>query len=104
MALSTHHITIFYRDVIADANIFQGAIFHEDALEEIEGNEVLKHDPAGGQNQKGQNVGKPFQAKSDQLKNKPKPAAHRVRLLIYVSRRLLISPLKRKRESKDFLC
>lgn len=66
-----------YKDVIADANIFQGAIFHEDALEEIEGNEVLKHDLAGGQNQKGQNVGKPLQAKSDQLKNKPKPAAHR---------------------------
>lgn len=86
MVLSTYHTTIFfYRDVIADANIFQGAIFHEDALEEIEGNEVHKHDQAGGQNQKGQNIEKPLQAKSDQLKNKPKPAAHRVRLLIYAS-------------------
>ncbi|XP_058093501.1 uncharacterized protein LOC131239688 isoform X1 [Magnolia sinica] len=66
-----------YKDVIADANIFQGAIFHEDFIEDIEGNEGIEGDQVLGQNKKRENLGKTLQSKPDQVKNKPKPAAHR---------------------------
>lgn len=65
-----------YRDVIADANIFQGAIFHEDTVE-IEEDDALEHDQVGSQNQRAEVIGKPLPTKADQINNKPKPAAHR---------------------------
>ncbi|KAL6000640.1 hypothetical protein ACLOJK_024341 [Asimina triloba] len=69
------------KDVIADANILQGAIFHEDFIEDIEENEVTEGDKISSQNvgktlpdKHGQLKVKP---KLDQVKNEPKPAAHR---------------------------
>lgn len=63
---------------MADANILQGAIFHEDAMEDIDGTETCRSDQS--EVRKG-NVWNPLESKSKQLndKSKPKPAAHRVK-------------------------
>ncbi|XP_077226718.1 lipase class 3 family protein [Tasmannia lanceolata] len=66
-----------YKDVIADANILQGAIFHEDFTEGIEENGVIKSDQVDCQNKRGENLGKPLQPQPNDLKDKSKPAAHR---------------------------
>ncbi|KAJ8479200.1 hypothetical protein OPV22_022927 [Ensete ventricosum] len=64
-----------YKDVIADANILQGVLFHEDNVEydlsDIESDQLDK------QKKYDKNIGKPFQAKRKRLKEVPKPAAHR---------------------------
>lgn len=64
-----------------DANIFQGAIFHEDATEEVDGTETNKSDPSESRKGNAENLWNPLESKSKQLsdKSKPKPAAHRVR-------------------------
>ena len=68
------YLSIFpERDVIADANILQGAIFHEDAAEESDGPAAT-----GNQNGKGENKWNPLESRPKQLKSRPKPAAHRV--------------------------
>ncbi|KAI4354206.1 hypothetical protein L6164_003096 [Bauhinia variegata] len=66
-----------YRDVVADANILQGAIFHEDAVEEHDGSAAIE--PAQGENgnRKGENLWNPLESRPKQLKSKSKPAAHR---------------------------
>lgn len=61
----------FFRDIFADANILQGAIFHEETAEDIEENEI----PGYG---KVEDQDKPRQSKPKKQKHKPKPAAHRV--------------------------
>lgn len=65
------------RDVIADANILQGAIFHEDVAEEPEGHAATDYDQGGNQNGKGENM-LSLESRSKQLKSKSQPAAHRV--------------------------
>lgn len=63
---------------MADANILQGAIFHdsvEDA-EEIDAVQSKQHESQTGNSEY---LGNPLETKSKQLKDKSKPAAHRVR-------------------------
>ncbi|RDX79434.1 hypothetical protein CR513_40140 [Mucuna pruriens] len=65
-----------YKDVIADANILQGAIFHDDAVEEF-GTHALT-EPDRDENQNGKDyMWNPLQSRSKQQKSKYKPAAHR---------------------------
>ncbi|CAL9199034.1 uncharacterized protein LOC135595819 [Musa acuminata AAA Group] len=64
-----------YKDVIADANILQGAIFHEDNVEDDLSD--TESDQLDNPKKYDKNLGKPFQAKRKRLKESPKPAAHR---------------------------
>ncbi|XP_043709847.1 uncharacterized protein LOC122658795 [Telopea speciosissima] len=64
-----------YKDVMADANILQGAIFHEDTAEDIEESEVAESEQLQSKNE--ENHRKPLQSKPNHQKSKPKPAAHR---------------------------
>ncbi|XP_059457285.1 uncharacterized protein LOC132187117 [Corylus avellana] len=64
-----------YKDVMADANILQGAIFHEDAMEDAEEIETVKSEQH--ESRRGNLVWNPLESKSKQLKDKSKPAAHR---------------------------
>ncbi|KAM6564817.1 hypothetical protein CsatB_024815 [Cannabis sativa] len=72
-----------YKDVMTDANILQGAIFHEDAMEDVDGIETNKSDQSESRKGNGENLWNPLESKSKQLNNKskpkpkPKPAAHR---------------------------
>lgn len=72
---------IFYffaeRDVIADANILQGAIFHDDAFEESDKHDATESDEDENQNGKDY-MWNPLQSRPKKLKSKYKPAAHRV--------------------------
>lgn len=63
---------------MADANILQGAIFHEDVAEEIDRIELTEANR--GERQKGneENQFNPLESKPKQIKDRPKPAAHRV--------------------------
>lgn len=63
-----------YKDVMADANIFQGAIFHEDPEEDIHGLESTLLD---SKTNNGENFLKSPEPKPKQTKPTPKPAAHR---------------------------
>ncbi|KAL4354416.1 hypothetical protein GQ457_06G028030 [Hibiscus cannabinus] len=62
-----------YKDVMADANILQGAIFHED----VDRTELAEANQ--GEREKGNegNQFNPLESKSKQIKDGPKPAAHR---------------------------
>ena len=68
---------------MTDANILQGAIFHEDAMEYIDGTETNKSGQGESRKGNAENLWNPLESKSKQLndksKPKPKPAAHRVR-------------------------
>ncbi|XP_027334122.1 uncharacterized protein LOC113848908 isoform X2 [Abrus precatorius] len=65
-----------YKDVIADANILQGAIFHDDSVEESDECTMTEFDK--GENQNGKEyMWNPLESRSQQLKSKYKPAAHR---------------------------
>ncbi|GAA0144333.1 hypothetical protein LIER_04812 [Lithospermum erythrorhizon] len=66
-----------YKDVMADVNIFQGALFHEDTVDDLHG-----LDSAGsrqGENQKNsvENVPKSIESKTNEAHSIPKPAVHR---------------------------
>ncbi|XP_010524652.1 PREDICTED: uncharacterized protein LOC104802652 [Tarenaya hassleriana] len=65
-----------YKDIMADANILQGHIFHDDVGED---EHIAAPEPIQGENQKnnGESQRKPLESKPKQLKQKPKPAAHR---------------------------
>ncbi|KAK7286747.1 hypothetical protein RJT34_21966 [Clitoria ternatea] len=65
-----------YKDVIVDANILQGAIFHEDAVEEFDEHGLGESDNAENQSGK-EHKWNPLQPRSKQVKSKYKPAAHR---------------------------
>lgn len=67
------------RDVMADANILQGAIFHEDIMEVAEELETVKSEQHESRKGNLENLWNPLESKSKQLKDKSKPAAHRVR-------------------------
>lgn len=70
------------RDVIADANILQGAIFHEDAVEDPEGHSATELDQGGTQNGKVETPW-PLESRSKQLRSKSLPAAHRVNMTLF---------------------
>ncbi|XP_074565710.1 uncharacterized protein LOC141822180 [Curcuma longa] len=64
-----------YKDVIADANILQGAIFHEDDV--VDDLSDIESEQADREMKIDVNLGKPIQAKWKRLRERPKPAAHR---------------------------
>ncbi|KAF6165466.1 hypothetical protein GIB67_028025 [Kingdonia uniflora] len=66
-----------YKDLIVDANILQGSIFHDEIAEDIVEDEIIESKQVEDQNKKIKFLGNSFQTKSNQLKPKPKPAAHR---------------------------
>ncbi|XP_004290146.1 PREDICTED: uncharacterized protein LOC101300300 [Fragaria vesca subsp. vesca] len=66
-----------YKDMMTDANILQGAIFHEDPVEDADGTETNKTNPPGGRKGNGENSFNPLESKTKQVNNKAKPAAHR---------------------------
>ncbi|KAL3850451.1 hypothetical protein ACJIZ3_012333 [Penstemon smallii] len=63
-----------YKDVMADANIFQGAIFHEDVMTSVNEIESTELD---GQMNDGESISKSMETKSKLTKLPPKPAVHR---------------------------
>ncbi|GAB2282419.1 hypothetical protein Dimus_016963 [Dionaea muscipula] len=65
-----------YKDVMADVNIFQGAIFYEDALENLEETDVADMDTAD-RPQRSIGSPRPVEVKPRQRRQKLKPAAHR---------------------------
>lgn len=68
-----------YRDVIADVNIFQGAIFHDDNAEDFDVVDAVESDQLDTQKRNEETVGK------SRRKNQ-KPAAHRVSIIILLLR------------------
>lgn len=71
---------------MADANILQGHIFNDDLVEDecIPASEPILSEP---QKNNGERLRNPLESKSKQLRQKPKPAAHRVcwsRLLFFI--------------------
>lgn len=60
---------------MADANIFQGAIFHDNAMEDVNRIESTEFDSQMGN---GENGSRPMETNPKQTKFTPKPAAHRV--------------------------
>lgn len=63
---------------MADVNILQGAIFHEDVVDGVDRSEILSSDEEENRKGKFENSWNPLESKSKQQKNKSKPAAHRV--------------------------
>lgn len=66
-----------YKDVITDANIFQGAIFHEDVEEDLEAIDVMENDKVDSQTKIEENIVKSSKGKPKKLQKNAKPAAHR---------------------------
>ncbi|GKU85937.1 hypothetical protein SLEP1_g535 [Rubroshorea leprosula] len=66
-----------YKDVMADANILQGDIFHEDVVEDFDRVEPTECNPGERQKVNGENQLNSPEIKPKQIKDKPKPAAHR---------------------------
>ncbi|KAK9180495.1 hypothetical protein WN944_026663 [Citrus x changshan-huyou] len=62
---------------MTDENILQGPIFHEDIIEDMKGIEIAESKQAEVQKGNGENRWNPLE-KPRQLKDKPKPAAHRL--------------------------
>ncbi|KAK8956078.1 hypothetical protein KSP40_PGU000592 [Platanthera guangdongensis] len=65
-----------YKDVIADANIFQGAIFHEDDEEDLVAMDVMERDKVDRQ-KKIDDIANSRTRKPKKLPKNAKPAAHR---------------------------
>ncbi|XWS76015.1 hypothetical protein CRYUN_Cryun01aG0141400 [Craigia yunnanensis] len=66
-----------YKDVMADANILQGAIFHEDIMEDIDRTEITEANQGQRQKENGENQFNSLESKPKRIKDRPKPAAHR---------------------------
>jgi hypothetical protein len=78
--IQLHQLFVFssYRDIIADVNIFQGTLFHEDTAHDL----APDVDPEQNDTQKGEEShGKSYRETSKKLR-KPKPAVHRVCIFI----------------------
>ena len=67
-----------YKDLMADANILQGAIFHEDVKEDIDRIEVTESNQGERQKGNGENEFNSLEPKPKLIKDRHKPAAHRV--------------------------
>ncbi|KAK6940461.1 Fungal lipase-like domain [Dillenia turbinata] len=65
-----------YKDVMADANILQGAIFHEDGGEDIDGVKVSDSESLKVGSESLANGQKPIKLMPKVVEGKPKPAAH----------------------------
>ncbi|XP_050205834.1 uncharacterized protein LOC126655636 [Mercurialis annua] len=65
-----------YKDVMTDANILQGAIFHDDYMEDATQIETIESGQGESQNNAGYQWN-PLAPKPNKLKDQPKPAAHR---------------------------
>lgn len=63
-----------YKDIMADANIFQGAIFHDSAMEDVNRIDSTEID---SQMSNGENSTRHIDANPKPTKSTPKPAAHR---------------------------
>uniref|UniRef100_A0A1J3CEG7 Protein EDS1 n=1 Tax=Noccaea caerulescens TaxID=107243 RepID=A0A1J3CEG7_NOCCA len=65
-----------YKDIMADANILQGHIFHDDVAEDecVAASEPLQNEP---QKNNGEGLRSPLGSKAYQRRQKPIPAAHR---------------------------
>ncbi|VVA96811.1 unnamed protein product [Arabis nemorensis] len=65
-----------YKDIMADANILQGHIFHDDVAEDecVAASEPIQSEP---QKNNGEGLRNPLDSKAKQRSQKPKPAAHR---------------------------
>ena len=68
---------------MTDVNILQGAIFHEDGVEDASQMEAVESGQGERQKGNGEYQCNPLESKPKQLKDQPKPAAHRVRKTIY---------------------
>ncbi|KAL9228371.1 hypothetical protein vseg_003960 [Gypsophila vaccaria] len=67
-----------YKDMVADANIFQGALFHEDELEgDMEETELAELDIASGRKGNVETRPKTLDSKPKQINHRLKPAAHK---------------------------
>ncbi|CAK7349423.1 unnamed protein product [Dovyalis caffra] len=66
-----------YKDVMTDANILQGAIFHEDAREDTVRMEAVESGQRESQKENGENHVNASQSRLKELKDQLKPAAHR---------------------------
>ncbi|OMO60027.1 Lipase, class 3 [Corchorus capsularis] len=66
-----------YKDVMADANILQGAIFHEDVMEDMGQTEVNEAKIGERKKGNGENQFNSLESKPQQINDRPKPAAHR---------------------------
>ncbi|CAK9140878.1 unnamed protein product [Ilex paraguariensis] len=66
-----------YKDVMADANIFQGAIFDEDAVEETHVIETTESAQFESPNSNVDYLSKTLEGKPKQIKPTPQPAVHR---------------------------
>ncbi|XVE72682.1 hypothetical protein DITRI_Ditri11bG0058400 [Diplodiscus trichospermus] len=66
-----------YKDIMADANILQGAIFHEDVMEDIDQIEVAETNQGERQKGNGENQFNTLDSKPKRINDRPKPAAHR---------------------------
>lgn len=66
-----------YKDVMADVNIFQGALFHEDAVEDIHGLEPMESGQVDTQRSNRESHSKLLESKTRPAKLTQKPAAHR---------------------------
>ncbi|CAN4093296.1 unnamed protein product [Withania somnifera] len=66
-----------YKDVMADVNIFQGALFHEDAVEDIHGLEPMESGQVYNQRSNRRSRSKLLESKTRPTKLTQKPAAHR---------------------------
>ncbi|KNA18266.1 hypothetical protein SOVF_072400 [Spinacia oleracea] len=65
-----------YKDLVANANIFQGALFDDDDMEIMEETEIVESDIADGRKGYLYSHAK-TETKPKQLKHKLRPAAHR---------------------------
>lgn len=63
---------------MADVNILQDALFHEEDGEYIDANEIIS-DNVEFEEKNDENSGRPIQSKLASRKKKSKPAAHRVK-------------------------
>ncbi|GMH02457.1 hypothetical protein Nepgr_004296 [Nepenthes gracilis] len=66
-----------YKDVMADVNIFQGAIFHDDDVEDIVETEIAESDIIDSQQRNVEKITGTPETKHKQRRQKLKPAAHR---------------------------
>ncbi|GAB2262893.1 hypothetical protein Droror1_Dr00003890 [Drosera rotundifolia] len=66
-----------YKDVMADVNIFQGSIFHEDAEENLEESDISESDTTDRPQRIIGNAVRPIEIKPKHRRLKMKPAAHR---------------------------
>ncbi|KAK1319305.1 hypothetical protein QJS10_CPB04g01414 [Acorus calamus] len=66
-----------YKDIVTDANILQGAIFHEDSVEDDVSNEISESDQDYARSKSEESFGKLPRSKTRDVKKNSKPAVHR---------------------------